>query len=128
MVQTVRSGTVLLAGAVVLSCVLALVCVQQLATEGDGVVELKSVAQQKDATASNKAIQTILKRMEKKKVKSHPKSQTRSIKDDILADKSKLVKLKFSDSQTFAKWEKENEISESAKTKALSLHEILQED
>eukprot|EP00293_Proteomonas_sulcata_P004460 CAMPEP_0184325164 /NCGR_PEP_ID=MMETSP1049-20130417/139112_1 /TAXON_ID=77928 /ORGANISM="Proteomonas sulcata, Strain CCMP704" /LENGTH=294 /DNA_ID=CAMNT_0026647153 /DNA_START=192 /DNA_END=1076 /DNA_ORIENTATION=- len=75
---------------------------------------------------SSQAMATILKRVSSKKIV--PKTTTEKLQDQILKEKNRIAELKLKSSNAFAKWEKQDSIATSAKTKATSLHEIYQQD
>lgn len=53
---------------------------------------------------------------------------TQSVRDEILKEENDIASLKLSTGNLFAQWEKERTIARDAKTKSVSLHEVLQQD
>ena len=105
-------------------------------SEDEGVVlAQKKVAVGKKAeksdrstpAVSDKEIEKLMKSMNAKNGKKR-ESRTRRIQDKILSTKAKLAELKLKSSKSFAKWEKFDEEAESAKTKAISLHEVYEQE
>jgi len=99
--------------------------------EGVVLAQKKAAAPKKSLKAtpavSDKEIEKLMKSMNAKNGKKH-ESRTRQIQDTILSTKSKLAELKLKSSESFAKWEKFDEEAESAKTKAISLHEVYEQE
>lgn len=84
-------------------------------------------------SATEKAISKIQKRMMKsldvgQKGSKVAESKADTIRDQLLKAESDITSLKLSSSNLFAKWERERSIARDAKTTAVSLHEILQQD
>jgi hypothetical protein len=85
-------------------------------------------------TAQDAATERAIHKIQKKMMKSlhmgdekKPPTREHQIRDRILTVESKIGKIKLSSSNLFAKWEKERTIAKDAKTKAVSLNELIKQ-
>jgi hypothetical protein len=125
-----RSASALVGVGALVAVLLALTITYRSAGPEEKLAKKAAAKPTEQDAATERAIHKIQKKMMKSlHMGDEKKKPTREhqIRDRILNVESKIGKIKLSTSNLFAKWEKERTIAKDAKTKAVSLNELIKQ-